>query len=90
MSVLLTYDIKKTTNTIHSELKERLKNFYGYSDKIKSDNGIYYDLPNTTLTKNGITPSQASENFIQACNDVGATWERYIAVEFSLATFNNK
>ncbi len=90
MAVLLTYDIKKTTNTIHTELKELLKNSYGYSDKIKGDSGRWYDLPNTTLRKEGITTEQAAADFRTACKTTGAVWEKYIAAETTGSTFGNQ
>lgn len=90
MNVLLTYDIKKTTETIHQELKDKLKGSYGYSDQIISDQGKRYDLPNTTLQKPNTTSQQASRDFISACGDVKAKWEKYISVEFHTSTFDNQ
>lgn len=88
--VLLTYDIKTTTSTIHTELKNRLINYYGYSQTIDSADRRQYYLPNTTLRKANTTSGNASNDFINACQDVKAVWERYIASEYSMATFNNQ
>jgi len=89
-TVLLTYDIKKTSNTIHSELKSELINNYGYSAKIQSDSGTWFDLPNTCLRKVGITRQQAAGDFTSACKKVNAIWEKYIAVEYTSASFDNQ
>ena len=89
-TILLTYDIKKTSDTIHAELKTRLIQHYGYSEKIKSDDGRNFMLPNTTLRKDNTTHEQSSIDFLRACNDVKATWERYIAAEYTVATFSNQ
>ncbi len=88
--ILLTYDIKKTSDTIHTELKKKLIESYGYSARIQSDEGKWYDLPNTCLRKDGITHPQASADFIAACTSVGAKWEKYIAAEYTGASFNNQ
>ena len=61
--ILLTYDIRKTSETIHTELKNHLIGNYKYSSKIQSDQAKWYDLPNTSLVKNGITSEQASADF---------------------------
>lgn len=90
MSVLLSYDIRKTTDTIHSELKDRLVDHYGYSNQIRANTGVWYMLPNTTLRKDSISTNVASNEFLQACRDVGAHWEKYIALEYSNATFDNQ
>lgn len=89
-AVLLTYDIKTTTSTIHTDLKNRLINHYGYSQTIDSDDRHQYYLPNTTVRKPNTTSESASKDFINACQDVKAVWERYIASEYSKATFNNQ
>ena len=88
-NVLLTYDIRRTTTTIHVELKQRLIQHYGYTETILANNGGYYELPNTTLKKDNITTQACSHEFLQACADVGAAWERYIAAEYIYATFDN-
>ena len=82
-TVLLTYDVKKTSPTIHVELKDILVQRYGYSAKIRSRDGKEYDLPNTTLQKQGTTSQQSSMDFKAACKDVGATWEKYISSEYT-------
>lgn len=89
-TILLSYDIKKTSDTIHTELKKELIENYKYSAKIQSDSGKWYDLPNTCLRKDGITHKQASADFITACAHVGAKWEKYIAAEYISASFNNQ
>lgn len=89
-NVLLNYDVKRTSATIHTELKERLISHYGYSPKIKADTGALYWLPNTTLVKYGTTRLQSSKDFLSACGDVNAVWERYIASEYSSASFDNQ
>jgi hypothetical protein len=90
MAILLTYDIKKTTNTINTELKNVLVTVYKYSATIQANDGRLYDLPNTCLKKEGITTQQASSEFQEACRHVGAQWEKYIAAEFSNSTFANQ
>jgi hypothetical protein len=90
MSVLLSYDIRKTTDTIHSELKDRLVNHYGYSDDIVGVDGKSYQLPNTTLRKEQISSKDTSAEFIKACKEVGARWEKYIAAEFLVSSFYNQ
>jgi hypothetical protein len=89
-SVLLSYDIKKTSDTIHSQLKQELINTYGYSPKIESDAGNWYDLPNTCLRRENTSREQSSKDFLQACIKVGAKWEKYIAAEYSRSTFANQ
>ncbi|MBI3137736.1 MAG: hypothetical protein HYZ15_04045 [Sphingobacteriales bacterium] len=88
--ILLTYDIKKTSDTIHTEVKKELVENYGYSPKIQSSEGKWYELPNTCLIKNNTSRQQASADFLAACQKVRAKWEKYIAVEYSGATFNNQ
>lgn len=83
MSVLLSYDIKATSTTIHTELRQRLIDHYGYSPSIQATNGTWHALPNTTLRKDNITTQQAAVDFTKACQDVSAYWQRYAAVEFS-------
>lgn len=90
MAVLLTYDIRKTTNEIHTRLKERLKTHFGYSEQIQSGTGKWYSLPNTSLRKANITTQQAAADFLTACKQEGAEWEKYIAVDFEKAIFDNR
>ena len=89
-TVLLTYDVKKTSDTVHRELKKRLIEVYKYSPKIQANTGKWYDLPNTCLIKSGTTTVQTSADFIKACGEVGGTWEKHIAVDYTNATFNNQ
>ncbi|SKC59125.1 hypothetical protein [Ohtaekwangia koreensis] len=88
-NVLLTYDIRRTTVSIHVELKERLIQSYGYSETIPANDGRHYELPNTTLKKDNITSQASSQEFLQACADVGAVWEKYITAEYIYANFDN-
>lgn len=88
-NVLLTYDIKQSTSTIHKELKDHLIKTYKYSEYIQGGNGKWYKLPNTTLRKNNITQGDAAKEFKDGCSAVGATYEKYIAAEYSGATFNS-
>jgi hypothetical protein len=88
--VLLTYDIKKTSDTIHSELKRELIENYGYSALIHSNDGKRYDLPNTCLIKDNTTHHRASSDLVAACRNTGAKWEKYIITEFENATFDNQ
>lgn len=93
-SILLAYDLKKTTGNIHEELKKRLIENYGYSDKIQSTSeptvGRWYDLPNTTLFKQNISCEQAVQDFLTACKVTGAVWERYITIERVRCVFNSR
>ena len=88
--VLLTYDIKKTSDTIHTDLKRELIENYKYSSRIYASDGKWYDLPNTCLIKANITTQQATVDFKNACAKVKATWEKFIAVNYSDARFNNQ
>jgi len=90
MSTLITYDIKQTSPTIHSELKKQMIDVYGYAQNIFANDNKWYRLPNTTLQKENITTKQASTDFLNACKEVGAKWEKYIAVDFVNATFDNQ
>lgn len=90
MSILLTYDVKKTSETVHTDLKRYLIEQYNWSSKIQADNGDWYDLPNTTLRKAGITRINAVTEFKTACNSVNAKWERFIAAEYNSANFDNQ
>jgi len=89
-NVLLTYDIRKTSETIHTELKNRLIQHYGYSQVIRSDDNRTSTLPNTTLTKSGITRQAAEGDFLSACREVRATWEKYITAEYTSTSSNNQ
>lgn len=90
MAVLLTYDIRRTTNTIHAELKQALIEQYGYSAQIQASTGAWYALPNTCLRKDNIAPQAAWLEFVAACAAVGAVWEKYIASDYVNASFNNQ
>ena len=72
-------------------LREKIEStYYGYNARIQSDEGKWYALPNTCLRKDDITHPQASADFIAACTGVGAKWEKYIAAEYTSASFNNQ
>lgn len=88
--VLLTYDVKKTSETVHSDLKRRLIEVYKYASKIQADDGQLYDLPNTCLIKSNTTREAAAADFKKACNEVNATWEKFVIVDYNGATFNNQ
>lgn len=88
-NVLMTYDIKETSKSIHTDLKNELKE-NGWSERIQADDQTWYDLPNTTLRKPGITSQTGSMEFVAACMTVGAKWEKYICAEYTAATFNNQ
>jgi hypothetical protein len=88
--IFLTYDIRKTSGTIHTDLKNRLIEHYGYTTTVYAGNARTYDLPNTMLKKINTTTEQGSSDFLAACRDVGATWEKYIAVEMRTWTVNNQ
>ena len=88
-TVLLTYDVKKTSDTVHSELKKRLIEVYKYSPKIQANTGKWYERTYIDLL-NQPTTVQTSADFIKACGEVGGTWEKHIAVDYTNATFNNQ
>jgi|GEM_PF-5005822 len=90
MNVLLTYDIRQTSTTIHTELKDRLKKNYHFTETIQADGGGLYLLPNTTLIKDNITIAEATKEFLNACNEVGAHWEKYIVTERGRSQFANQ
>ncbi|HEY0653528.1 MAG TPA: hypothetical protein VGD65_10380 [Chryseosolibacter sp.] len=90
MAILLSYDVKRTNEKVHTDLKNRLTTSYGFQTQIVSDDNKRYDLPNTTLRKEGVSPQQGAKDFLTACKDVGAQWERYIVCEYTHATFNNQ
>ena len=88
--VLLTYDVKRTSDTIHTVLKKTLIEKFGFSSRILGNSGKWYDLPNTCLRKDNTTHAQTAVDFEAACRSVGAVWEKYIAADFSDASFNNQ
>jgi hypothetical protein len=88
--IFLTYDVRRTTNTIHTELKSRLINHYHYVSTVQASNGRAYDLPNTTVRKINTTAQQCATDFVGACRDIGAIWERYIAIEMTTWTVDNQ
>lgn len=90
MAIMLTYDIRRTTATIHTELKNYLIDTLGYSGRILSNEPQWYLLPNTTVLKANITPQQAETEFLAACRAVGAHWERYVASDYETAAFDNQ
>jgi hypothetical protein len=88
--ILLTYDVKKTSDTIHHALKQYLIYHYQYSASILATDGNWYALPNTCLIKTGVTTVVASQEFQAACRVVGAHWEKYIVAESAVSNFNNQ
>ncbi|MCW3074611.1 MAG: hypothetical protein JWP69_1680 [Flaviaesturariibacter sp.] len=93
--ILLSYDVQETSHDVHTELKKLLKEKYHYSEVILSTaenltKGKWFDLPNTTLIKYNSTPDDASSEFLSACKQVGARWEKYIVVDYTLAVFKNQ
>jgi hypothetical protein len=88
--ILLSYDIKESSTSVHSALKKSLIETFGFSDEITSDQGNVYKLPNTTLRKDNTTREQGSKDFLAACAAVGAKWEKYVVVDYAGATFNNQ
>jgi hypothetical protein len=89
-NVLLTDDVRRTTATIHTEVKNTLINNYGYHPTLLVDNTTPYYLPNTTLAKANTTRGQSAEDFLHACANVGAIWERYVTSEFAAASIDNQ
>jgi len=87
--VLLTYDIKETSATIHQELKNKLIDDYGFFSDIKGRNKEMA-LPDKTLIKRETSIEQTISFFKAACEDVGAKWTRFIAVDYLEATFNSQ
>jgi hypothetical protein len=82
MSVLITYDIQRTSNTIHTEVKNAMI-AKGYSEHVPILNGGRTRLPNTTLVRDNITPQTAANDLIEVCALRGATLEKYISLTIS-------
>lgn len=76
--ILITYDLKETTNGIHKEVKDTMKSEYGYSDTSPTKK---YKLPNTSLLKDGTTPDQAVKELKASVNKHNGTLERYLSCE---------
>ena len=73
--VLITYDLKSDHTRVKTELKAR-----GWKDVITGTNGVSCNLPNTSLWKDGIKPSDARQE-VQAVAS-SAILEKLIAVSF--------
>lgn len=78
-TVLITYDIEKTTNTIHTEVKKAMIAI-GYSEFVPKKSGGGVQLPNTTLVRDKITPSQATADLKTVCKSKNAVLEKYISL----------
>ena len=84
--ILISYDLKETPKDIHSNVKKSMKSDYKYSDKSPQKS---YQLPNTCLLKDGITPKQAVEDLKAVVEKYDGTLERYIACECNKYTIND-
>ncbi len=82
MPVIITYDVERTTSTIHTEVKNAMKDL-GYSDHVPINSGGNVKLPNTTLVKENATPEQATTALQDVCKKKSATLEKYIALTFT-------
>jgi len=74
--ILITYDLKETPSGIHMKVKSTMINNYKYSDKSPAKG---YQLPNTCLTKSGITSEQAVDDLKASVKQHGGTLERFFA-----------
>jgi len=82
--VLLTYDLEERLNeSKHHQVKDAMKAL-GYHDHWTTGEGeakqTWY-LPNTTLWRKDITPSQAKADLESCASKAGAIVERLIAVD---------
>lgn len=82
MPVLITYDLERTTTTIHTEVKKAMIE-HGYNDHVPIQSGGQVKLPNTTLVKDNITPETAVNNLVTVCNAKNANLEKYIALNIN-------
>ncbi len=82
MPVILTYDIERTTATIHTEVKNAMIAL-GYSPTVPMTTGGSVQLPNTTLIRDNITPSAAVTDLTNVCRRLNARLEKYIALTFT-------
>ena len=77
MKTLLTYDVSGR----HKEVKDYLI-ARGYQ-KIYKESTRTFNLPNTTLWKNGIQPSEAIVDIKAAASNQSVKLERAFAVDFN-------
>jgi len=87
--VLLSYDLKESTESQHSELKKMLIEDYAFFDEIKGKSKLV-QLPATTLIKRDTSLAQATTHYKNACEKLGIEWLSFIVVEYSEATFNSQ
>lgn len=75
-NVLITYDVSARNPEVKAALKA-----LGYMDSWESE-GVTYNLPNTTLWKQG-SAQQGKTDMVSVAASLRVTLERAIAVEFS-------
>jgi hypothetical protein len=97
IKVLLIYDLKETTKSVHTELKKELVQTYKYS-KFRLIDGLAYELPNTTFYKEFIGTvdvddekiiSKSENEFMFACKKVKAEWERVNIIAYKNGIFTD-
>lgn len=75
--VVLSYDINK----LHTDVKTAMKAI-GYLENWKHyNNGLSYQLPNTTLWKPNTTSDQAIVDIKTVCSKLSVTLEKALAVK---------
>ena len=85
---LLTYDIVEGNPDKHEQVKLTLRSSrFNYFETYKKTKEVTYNLPNTTLWKEGGNPEQAIKDIQTICKEVGATLERCFAVAFEIPAF---
>lgn len=77
MAIIITYDIEKTTNTIHEEVKLAMI-AKGYQERISMKSGGYAQLPNTTLIHDSVTTERADLDLTAVCTLKKAKIEKYL------------
>jgi hypothetical protein len=87
MRVIITYDLTENRlhESKHSQVKDTMKanGYHDYFTIERSGKKETYYLPNTTLWKNNITPTQAKDDLIAAARKHNADVERLFADEFT-------
>ncbi|HEY8934415.1 MAG TPA: hypothetical protein VIM65_04315 [Cyclobacteriaceae bacterium] len=86
--ILLSYDLKASSESQHGELKKMLIDDYAFFDEIKGKSKLV-QLPTTTLIKRDTSLAQATAHFKNACEKLSIEWHSFIVVEYSEATFNS-
>lgn len=76
-SVLISYDVKFN----HNDVKEELQNL-GYVDYWIDEFGKKYELPNTTLIKDGISITYAKREVKRICRELNADLNKLVCVRF--------